>query len=298
MRATPRRQAPGVKNGRVQKKNNWDVSPDYYSHELRELVIDRQRPGAGYRHVLMQRDVERFIQILPDYLKVREGSEVRTTGRLLEVPVGPELVGRVVNPLGVPIDGKGPIGTTRTRLVESPAPGIVDRQPVKVPLQTGIKAIDAMTPIGRGQRELIIGDRKTGKTQIALDTILNQRESGVICVYIACGQMEAKVAAVVEKLKSTGAMDYTIVVVASSAESAPMQYIAPYAGTAIAEYFMYEEGKGHALRLRRPVEAGRGVSPVVAVGPPASGPRGVSGRRVLLPQPVARNAPPSSPRSM
>ncbi len=183
------------------------------------------------------------IIILGNYLGVREGMECRTTGSLLSVPVGPELVGRVVDPLGNPVDGKGPILAKRTRLVESPAAGIRDRQPVKQPLQTGIKAIDAMTPIGRGQRELIIGDRKTGKTQIAIDTIINQKEEQVICVYVACGQMESKTAAVVEKLRETGAMDYTIVVVASSSDSAPVQYIAPYAGTAMAEYFMYEEGK-------------------------------------------------------
>ena len=181
--------------------------------------------------------------ILGDYLKVREGAEVRTTGRLLEVPVGPEMIGRVIDPLGNPMDGKGPILAKHSRLVESPAPGIVDRQPVKQPLQTGIKAIDAMTPIGRGQRELIIGDRKTGKTQIAIDTIINQKEENVICVYVACGQMESKIAALVEKLREMGAMDYTVVVVASSSDSAPLQYIAPYAGTAIAEYFMYEEGR-------------------------------------------------------
>ncbi len=181
--------------------------------------------------------------ILGDYLKVREGAEVRTTGRLLEVPVGPEMIGRVIDPLGNPMDGKGPILAKHSRLVESPAPGIVDRQPVKQPLQTGIKAIDAMTPIGRGQRELIIGDRKTGKTQIAIDTIINQKEENVICVYVACGQMESKIAALVEKLREMGAMEYTVVVVASSSDSAPLQYIAPYAGTAIAEYFMYEEGR-------------------------------------------------------
>jgi F-type H+-transporting ATPase subunit alpha len=181
--------------------------------------------------------------ILGDYLKVTEGMEVRTTGKLLSVPVGPAMIGRVVDPLGNPLDGKGPILTDKFRLVESPAPGIVDRQPVKQPLQTGIKAIDAMTPIGRGQRELIIGDRKTGKTQITIDTILNQKTENVICVYVACGQMESKVAGVVEKLRELGAMDYTIVVVASSSDAAPLQYYAPYAGTAIAEYFMYEEGK-------------------------------------------------------
>ena len=181
--------------------------------------------------------------ILGDYLKVTEGMQVRTTGQLLSVPVGPAMIGRVVDPLGNPMDGKGPIVTNKTRLVESTAPGIVERQPVKVPLQTGLKAIDAMTPIGRGQRELIIGDRKTGKTQIALDTIINQKEENVICVYVACGQMESKIAGVVEKLREMGAMDYTIVVVSSSSDPAPLQYIAPYSGAAMAEYFMYEEGR-------------------------------------------------------
>ena len=181
--------------------------------------------------------------ILGDYLHVREGMECRTTGQLLSIPVGPEMIGRVVDPLGNPVDGKGPILAKKSRLVESPAPGVADRQPVKQPLQTGLKAVDAMTPIGRGQRELIIGDRKTGKTQIAIDTIINQKTESVVCVYVACGQMESKVAAVVEKLRAVGAMDYTVVVVASSSDSAPLQYLAPYAGTAIAEYFMYEEGK-------------------------------------------------------
>ncbi|MBA4188164.1 MAG: F0F1 ATP synthase subunit alpha [Planctomycetaceae bacterium] len=181
--------------------------------------------------------------VLGDYLKVREGMEVRTTGELLSVPVGPALIGRVVDPLGNPLDGKGPILATKRRPVESPAAGIVERQPVKQPLQTGIKAIDAMTPIGRGQRELIIGDRKTGKTAIAIDTIINQKEENVICVYVACGQMESKVAGVVEILRKAGAMEYTIVVVASAADAAPLQYLAPYAGTAMAEYFMYEEGR-------------------------------------------------------
>ena len=181
--------------------------------------------------------------ILGDYEHIEEGQEVKRTGDVLSVPVGDGYLGRVVDPLGNPLDGKGPVLTPHRRLVESPAPGIVDRQPVKVPLQTGIKAIDAMTPVGRGQRELIIGDRKTGKTQIAIDTILNQKEENVICVYVACGQMESKIAGVVEKLRENGALDYTIVVVASSSDSAPMQYIAPYAGAAMAEYFMYEEGK-------------------------------------------------------
>ena len=181
--------------------------------------------------------------ILGDYLAIHEGMEVRTTGQLLSVPVGPAMIGRVVDPLGNPLDGKGPIVTEYSRPVESAAPGIVQRQPVEQPMQTGIKAIDAMTPIGRGQRELIIGDRKTGKTQIALDTIVNQHDQNVICVYVACGQMESKVASVVERLRELGALDYTVVVVASAADPAPLQYIAPYSGTAIAEYFMYEQGK-------------------------------------------------------
>ncbi len=181
--------------------------------------------------------------VLGDYLKIHEGMEVRTTGQLLSVPVGEGMLGRVVDPLGNPLDGKGPIITDKRRPVESNAPGIVERQPVKQPLQTGIKAIDSMTPIGRGQRELIIGDRKTGKTAIAIDTILNQKEENVICVYVACGQMEAKVAGVVEILRANGAMDYTVVVLASAADAAPLQYYAPYAGCAIAEYFMYEQGR-------------------------------------------------------
>jgi F-type H+-transporting ATPase subunit alpha len=182
--------------------------------------------------------------ILGDYLKLKEGDEVRRTARVLEVPVGQELVGRVVDALGNPIDGRGPIGARMTRKVESEAPGIIVRQPVKEPLQTGIKAIDSMIPIGRGQRELIIGDRGIGKTAIAIDTILNQKGTGVICVYVAIGQKKSTVAATVERLREFGAMDYTIVVVASASDPAPMQYIAPYTGCAMAEYFMYHEGKG------------------------------------------------------
>ncbi|HEY8196054.1 MAG TPA: F0F1 ATP synthase subunit alpha, partial [Gemmatimonadales bacterium] len=181
--------------------------------------------------------------IMGDYLKLKEGDEVRRTGRLLEVPVGPAMLGRVVDALGSPVDGRGPIQTTSTRPVEMVAPGIIVRQPVKEPLQTGIKAIDAMIPIGRGQRELIIGDRGTGKTAIAVDTIINQKGTGVICVYVAIGQKRSTVATVVEKLKDAGAMDYCIVVVASASDPAPLQFIAPYSGCALAEYFMYEEGK-------------------------------------------------------
>jgi F-type H+-transporting ATPase subunit alpha len=181
--------------------------------------------------------------ILGDYLKLKEGDDARRTGRVLEVPVGPGLIGRVVDPLGRPIDGLGDIVATTSRKVESPAPGIIVRQPVKEPLQTGIKAIDSMIPIGRGQRELIIGDRATGKTAIAIDTIINQKGQGVICVYVAIGQKASTVASVVERLKQAGAMEYTIVVAASASDPAPMLYIAPYSGCAMAEYFMYHEGQ-------------------------------------------------------
>jgi F-type H+-transporting ATPase subunit alpha len=179
--------------------------------------------------------------IFGDYLQLREGDEVRRTGRVLEVPVGRAVVGRVVDALGRPVDGLGPIAASGSRKVEIVAPGIIKRQPVKEPLQTGVKAIDSMIPIGRGQRELIIGDRGTGKTAIAVDTIINQKGQGVICVYVAIGQKRSTVAAVVDRLKEHGAMDYTIVVVASASEPAPLQYIAPYTGCTIAEHFMYEE---------------------------------------------------------
>src|SRR5512141_735244 len=170
--------------------------------------------------------------VLGDYLQLKEGDEVRRTGRVLEVPVGPELVGRVVDALGRPIDGKGDINARATRKVESEAPGIIVRQPVKEPLQTGIKSIDAMIPIGRGQRELIIGDRGTGKTAIAVDTIINQKGQGVICVYVAIGQKASTVARIVHTLEEAGAMEYTIVVAATASDSAPLQYLAPYAGVA------------------------------------------------------------------
>jgi F-type H+-transporting ATPase subunit alpha len=178
--------------------------------------------------------------ILGDYLKIREGDEVKSTGKLLSVPVGEAVIGRVVDPLGNPLDGKGPILTRDRRDVETMAPGVAERQPVKQPLQTGIKAIDAMTPVGRGQRELIIGDRKTGKTAIGIDAIINQKNSGVKCFYVAVGQKESTVAGVIEVLRDKGAMDYTTVIVASASDPAPLQYVAPYAGTAMAEYFMYK----------------------------------------------------------
>ncbi|HEX6059320.1 MAG TPA: F0F1 ATP synthase subunit alpha [Gemmatimonadaceae bacterium] len=181
--------------------------------------------------------------VLGDYLQLKEGDQARRTSRVLEVPVGPALVGRVVDALGNPIDGQGPIAATTSRKVESEAPGIIVRQPVKEPLQTGIKAIDSMIPIGRGQRELIIGDRGTGKTAVAIDTIINQKDTGVICVYVAIGQKASTVAAVVDRLRESGALAYTIVVAATASDPAPMQYIAPYSGCAMAEYFMYNEGK-------------------------------------------------------
>lgn len=181
--------------------------------------------------------------ILGDYLPLREGDEVRRTARVLEVPVGSAMAGRVVDSLGNPVDGLGPIETDKRRKVEIRAPGIIERQPVKEPLQTGIKPVDSMIPIGRGQRELIIGDRGTGKTAIAVDTIINQKGKGVICVYVAIGQKKSTVAAVVERLKEEGAMDYTIVVIASASDPAPMQFIAPYSGCSMAEYFMYDENK-------------------------------------------------------
>ena len=181
--------------------------------------------------------------ILGEYLGITEGDEVKTTGQLLRVPVCDALIGRVVDPLGNPRDGKGPIVTDLSRPVESVAPGVAGRQPVDQPLQTGLKCIDAMTPIGRGQRELIIGDRKTGKTAIAIDTIINQKEEKVICVYVAIGQKDSTVAQVVESLQAQGAMDYTIVVSTSAKDPAPLQYIAPYAGAAMAEFYMYEQGR-------------------------------------------------------
>ncbi len=184
--------------------------------------------------------------IFGNYLDIKEGDEVRSTGKLLQVPVGKELLGRVVDPLGRPIDGGPKLSTQKTRPIEITAPGIAGRQPVKQPLQTGVKAIDAMIPIGRGQRELIIGDRKTGKTAIAIDTIIAQKGQGVICVYVAIGQKESTVAGVVDTLKKHDALDYTIVVCASAADPAPLQFIAPYSGAAMAEYFMYEE-KGDTL---------------------------------------------------
>ncbi|REI29265.1 F0F1 ATP synthase subunit alpha [Staphylococcus felis] len=180
------------------------------------------------------------VVILGPFDDIKEGDEVKRTGRIMEVPVGEALIGRVVNPLGQPIDGQGPIHTTKTRPIEKKATGVMARKSVDEPLQTGIKAIDALVPIGRGQRELIIGDRQTGKTTVAIDTILNQKDQDMICVYVAIGQKESTVRAQVEKLRQAGALDYTIVVSASAAQPAPMLYIAPYAGVSMAEEFMFD----------------------------------------------------------
>ena len=199
------------------------------------------------------------IVLLGSDVGIKEGSTVKRTGKVVSVPVGDAMIGRVVNALGQPIDGAGPIETTEYRAIESRAPGIIDRQPVKEPLQTGIKAIDSMFPIGRGQRELIIGDRQTGKTSIATDAILNQKDTGVLCIYVAIGQKASSIARVAEDLKKHGAMSYTTIVAATASDSAPLQYIAPYAGTALAEYFMskgksvlivYDDLSKHAVAYR------------------------------------------------
>ena len=199
------------------------------------------------------------VAILSDKQSIREGTTVYRTGRALSVPVGEALLGRVVNALGEPIDGKGPADTKETRPIENEAPGIIERKGVSVPLQTGIKAIDGMIPIGRGQRELIIGDRQTGKTQIAVDTIINQRGKGVYCIYVAIGQKSTSVVQLANELDRAGAMDYTTIVSASAAESAPLQYIAPYSGCAMAEYFrekgrdvliVYDDLSKHAVAYR------------------------------------------------
>jgi F-type H+/Na+-transporting ATPase subunit alpha len=206
--------------------------------------------------------------LLGDFTKISEGDTVRRTGRIISVPVGDEMLGRVVNALGQPLDGKGPIASSQTLPIERIAPGVVDRQPVREPVQTGLKAIDGMVPIGRGQRELIIGDRQTGKTAVAVDTIINQKDSGVICIYVAIGQKQSTVAQVVRTLEEAGAMRYTIVVAATASDPAPMLYIAPYSGCTLGEYFrdsgrhalvIYDDLSKHAqayreisLLLRRP----------------------------------------------
>ena len=227
------------------------------------------------------------IIILGDYLQIAEGDEVRSTGRLLSVPVGDELLGRVVDPLGNPLDGKGPIVTKQRRPVEIIAPGVAERQPVSEPLQTGIKAIDAMTPIGRGQRELIIGDRKTGKTAIGIDAIINQRDSGVKCFYVAIGQKESTVAGVIEKLREHGRDGLH--------DRDRLRRQLPCPAAIRRPVLRHRDGRALHVRrparphrVRRPEQASRRLSPVVAAAAPPAGPRGVSRRRVLLPQPAAR----------
>jgi F-type H+/Na+-transporting ATPase subunit alpha len=226
-----------------------------FPHEVMGLALNLEESQVG-------------VVLLGEYTEIREGDQVKRTGRIMEVPVGEAMIGRVVNTLAQPVDGRGPIVTEKSFPVERIAPGVVDRQPVKEPLQTGIKAIDSMIPIGRGQRELIIGDRQTGKTAVAIDTIINQKGQNVICVYVAIGQKRSTVAQVVKTLQENGAMDYTVVVTASASEPAPMQYLAPYSGCAIGEYFrdtgrhallIYDDLSKHAaayreisLLLRRP----------------------------------------------
>jgi F-type H+-transporting ATPase subunit alpha len=197
-----------------------------FPHDVTGLALNLEEDNVG-------------CVLLGDYQALKEGDQCKRTGRIMSVPVGPAMVGRVVNALGIPIDGKGPANTTEFYPIERLAPGVVDRKPVKEPLQTGLKAIDAMIPIGRGQRELIIGDRQTGKTAVAIDAIINQKGKNVICVYVAIGQKKSTVAQIVKTLEEAGAMDFTIIVNASASEAAPLQYLAPYAGCAMGEYFMY-----------------------------------------------------------
>jgi F-type H+-transporting ATPase subunit alpha len=203
-----------------------------FPHEIAGLAMNLEEDQVG-------------VVLLGDYTEIREGDEVKRTGRIMSVPVGKQLVGRVVNSLGQPIDDKGPIATTEYIALERIAPGVIDRQPVREPMATGLKAIDSMIPIGRGQRELIIGDRQTGKTAIALDTIINSKGNDLICIYCAIGQKRSSIAQVVKILEDAGAMEYTIVVAASASEPAPMQYIAPYSACAMGEHF--RDNKGHAL---------------------------------------------------
>jgi F-type H+-transporting ATPase subunit alpha len=203
-----------------------------FPHDVKGIVLNLEEDNVG-------------VALLGEYEKVRENDQVKRTGKIASVPVGDELVGRVVNALGQPIDGKGPLNTKQMRKVEIKAPGIVARKSVHEPLQTGLKAIDSMIPIGRGQRELIIGDRQTGKTAVAVDTIINQKGLGVTCIYVAVGQKQSTVASVVDKLTQFGAMDYTIVVAATASESAPLQYLAPFTGVTIGEH--WRDNGGHAL---------------------------------------------------
>lgn len=218
--------------------------------ELLEFVGSNGQVVYGLAQNLEEDEVGAVL--LGDVTAIKENDQVKTTGRIVEIPVGRAMLGRVVNPLGMPIDGKGPIETTATRPVEFKAPGVIARQPVGEPMQTGILAIDSMIPIGRGQRELIIGDRQTGKTAIAIDAIINQKDQDMICIYVAIGQKASTVAGLVETLEKHGAMDYTIIVSATASDSAPLQYIAPMAGAAIGEYFMYNGKDGKPANAENP----------------------------------------------
>jgi F-type H+-transporting ATPase subunit alpha len=200
-------------------------------------------PGDVYGMTLNLEEDNIGVVLLGPYAHIKEGDIVRSTGRIVEVPVGEGMIGRVVSALGQPLDGKGPIESDKFRPVEFLAPSVIRRQPVKQPLQTGLKAVDSMIPIGRGQRELIIGDRQTGKTALAIDTIINQKGQNVICIYVAIGQKASTVATVIQRFEETGAMEYTTVVAATASEPAPLLYLSPYAGCAIGEYFMYEQNK-------------------------------------------------------
>jgi len=234
-------------------------------------------PGNTYALALnLERDSVGAV-VLGDYEHLREGDIAKTTGRILEVPVGPELLGRVVNALGEPIDGKGPIAASLRAPVERVAPGVIWRKSVDQPVQTGYKSVDAMIPIGRGQRELIIGDRQTGKTAMAIDAVINQKDTGIKCVYVAIGQKASTVANIVRKLEENGALAHTIVVAATASESAAMQYISAYSGCTMGEYFM-DRGED-ALIVS--VQTGRCLPPDFPFASPPAGPRSVSGRRVL-----------------
>jgi F-type H+-transporting ATPase subunit alpha len=239
----------------------------------------------GVRGLALNLDVREIgVVVLGEFSGIEEGQTVKRTGEVLAVPVGDGFLGRMVGPLGEPLDGLGPIADTTLRALELQAPSVVQRQPVKEPMQTGIKAIDAMTAIGRGQRQLIIGDRQTGKTAIAIDTIINQKanwESGdptkqVRCIYVAIGQKGSTIAGVKQSLEEAGAMPYTTIVAAPASDPAGYKYIAPYTGSAIGQHWMYG-GQARADRLRRPVQAGRGVPRDLAAAAPPAGPRGLPG---------------------
>ena len=227
-----------------------DGLKDAMAGELLEFVGSNGQTVYGMAHNLEEDEVGAVL--LGDVTAIKENDQVKTTGRIVEIPSGKEMLGRVVNPLGMPIDGKGPIKAEGMRPVEFKAPGVIQRQPVEEPMQTGILAIDSMIPIGRGQRELIIGDRQTGKTSIAVDAIINQKGKDMICIYVAIGQKASTVAGLVETLEKHGAMEYTIIVNASASDSAPLQYIAPMAGAAIGEYFMYNGENGQPATADNP----------------------------------------------